>query len=281
MSKFAISIVFVICTAVASAAVADTNVVAKVEKRQQTVVANVGAVSSAGVTTIDTVIKAELKDAARDAKAEYKDRYEELKGVHDRFMNQLSNSLWVISALVTLLGVVVPIVGMVLERRSTKAVVAREILRYHNALEDVRKTSMDLKKSQAKSSMNLMKFVWVEFLHVITVGGYNNCDRDRDIAQPIYRIVEALTFTYKLGDDQVLKECVADVAEIVGRYQEVVKDKKDLDNIFKGFIANHGICIGSFDAHDLIKTIGKTPTLVTVLKFLNEFGIKMFGEVDG
>ena len=275
-----ISIVFAICTAAVLTAVADTNTVVMAAARcSQT------ALACAGVPVSDAVVsrelKAELKDAVAAAEAQYKDRYKELKDAHDRFMSQLTISLGIITGLVGLLGVVVPIVGMVLERRSTKAVVEREILKYQQTLEDARKTIMDLKEAQAKSSMNLMKFVWVEFLHVITAGGYDNRDRDHDIAQPIYRIVEALVFAYKLGDDKVLKECVSNVAKIVGCYEKVVNDKKGLDNSFKEFIRNHMICADSFDFYNLAMSIGKSETQEKVVKFLNEFGIKTFGEACG
>lgn len=282
MLKSMISILFIICTAVASVAVADTNVAAKVERRQQAVVANVGVVSSTGEATIDKAIRAGLKEAARDAKVEYKDRYKDLKDAHDRFVSQLSNSLWVISALVTLLGVVVPIVGMIFERRGTKAVVEREILKYHNAMEDVRKTSMELKKAQAKSSLNMMKFVWVEFLHVITAGGYDKRDHGRDIAQPIYRMVEALTFANQLGDEKFLKMCVRDVVQVIDRYRDVLNGKDDLEEKFKAFMKEHRICTESADFYDLAQTMaGNNTSLEKVLKFLNEFGITMFGEVGG
>lgn len=264
--------------AVNFAATADTNAVVAAEKCTQ------ADTPSAGVLVSDAAIsrelKTEVKEAATAAGAQYKDRYKELKDAYDRFMAQLTISLWVITGLVGLLGVVVPIVGMALERRSTKAVVEREILKYQQALEDARKTILDLKEAQAKSSMNLMKFVWVEFLHVITAGGYDNRDRDHDIAHPIYRIVEALVFAYKLGDDKVLKECVSNVAKIVGLYEDVIKDKKGLDNVFKGYVKDHGICADSFDFYDLAMSMGKSATQEKVVKFLNEFGIKMFGEVS-
>ena len=263
--------------AVNFAGIADTNtvVMAAAKCPQATSVDERVLVSDVAVSR---ELKAEVKDAATAAEAQYKDRYKELKDAHDRFMSQLTISLWVITVLVCLLGVVVPIVGMALERRSTKAVVEREILKYQQALEDARKTIMDLKEAQAKSSMNLMKFVWVEFLHVITAGGYDNSDRDHDIAHPIYRIVEALVFAYKLGDDKVLKECVSNVAKIVGLYEDVIKDKKDLDNVFKEYVKDHGICADSFDFYDLAMSMGKSATQEKVVKFLNEFGIKMFGE---
>ena len=272
-----VAIASVIGTAAIFAVEADSNVVVATEKCAQTTPACMGVPVSD--TAVSRELKAEVKEAVTAAaEAQYEKRYDDLVGAHDRFMSQLTISLWVITGLVCLLGVVVPIVGMALERRSTKAVVEREILKYQQALEDARKTIMDLKEAQAKSSMNLMKFVWVEFLHVITAGGYDNSDRDHDIAHPIYRIVEALVFAYKLGDDKVLKECVSNVAKIVGLYEDVIKDKKDLDNVFKEYVKDHGICADSFDFYDLAMSMGKSATQEKVVKFLNEFGIKMFGE---
>jgi len=221
---------------------------------------------------------------------------------YDQLSSELSRWFAMFAVLGTIFGLVLPIGGYLLQMREIyrkgkeigdridknvqeyKGKIVdfeRKIDEDRNSLSDVRTIGQELRKTQAKSSLNMMKFVWVEFLHVITSGGYDNRDRDRDIAQPIYRIVEALVFAYKLGDDKVLKDCVADVAKIVGRYQKAVKDKTDLDNRFQEFITSYRICTDSFDAYDLIKTIGKTPTLVTVLKFLNGFGITMFGEVDG
>lgn len=264
--------------AVNFAAIADTNAVVAAEKCTQSATPSAGALVTD--TAVSRKLKAEVKEAATAAEAQYEKRYKELKTAHDDFMSQLTISLWVITGLVALLGVVVPIVGMVLERRSTKAVVEREILKYQQALENARKTIMDLKEAQVKSSMNLMKFVWVEFLHVITAGGYDNRDHDHDIVQPIYRIVEALGFAYKLGDDKVLKECVSDIAKIVGLYEDVIKDKKGLDNAFKEYVKDHRICAASFDFYDLAMSIGKSATQEKVVKFLNEFGIKKFGEVS-
>ena len=277
MMRLFVAIASVIGTAAIFAVEADSNVVVATEKCAQTTPACMGVPVSD--TAVSRELKAEVKEAVTAAaEAQYEKRYDDLVGAHDRFMSQLTISLWVITGLVCLLGVVVPIVGMALERRSTKAVVEREILKYQQALEDARKTIMDLKEAQAKSSMNLMKFVWVEFLHVITAGGYDNSDRDHDIAHPIYRIVEALVFAYKLGDDKVLKECVSNVAKIVGLYEDVIKDKKDLDNVFKEYVKDHGICADSFDFYDLAMSMGKSATQEKVVKFLNEFGIKMFGE---
>lgn len=278
LNRITVILLALIVSTVTFAAGADTNVSATAEKCTQS------ATPSAGMFVTDAAVsrelKAEVKEAATAAEAQYEKRYGELEKAHGRFMAQLTISLWVITGLVGLLGVVVPIVGMALERRSTKAVVEREILKYQQALEDARKTILDLKEAQAKSSMNLMKFVWVEFLHVITAGGYDNRDRDHDIAHPIYRIVEALVFAYKLGDDKVLKECVSNVAKIVGLYEDVIKDKKGLDNVFKEYVKDHGICADSFDFYDLAMSMGKSATQEKVVKFLNEFGIKMFGEVS-
>ena len=266
MGKIRTILMALAVSAVTFAAVAGTNAVIATEKCQSASSASVVAVS--GDVAFDRAVRAELKAAASDAKEEYEKRYKELKTAHDDFMLQLNISLGIIAVLVAIFGAVFP---MFYQWR-----ISNDLKEYHRTLEGIYKTGSDLKKSQALSSVTMMKFVWVEFLHSVTLGSVT----DRDIAQPIYRITETLKRVYELGDSQFLCECIDDIAQIARLYDEVVGGKKGEDANFKKFIKEHRICTESKGGHDLrISEAGKMDTLKPVLKFLNEFGITMFGKL--
>ncbi len=268
-----ILIVFAV-TAVNFAVVADTNaVVATAEKCPPVASVNVVTMAPVGDTAFDRAVRAELKAAVNDAKEEYKDRYEELKTAHDRFMLQLNISLWVISGLVALLGVVVPLLSVWREKKMMK-----EVRNLKRRLGELLKSDSQFQRMQAKHSSSTMKLEWVKFLHIVQSGNA----KDRDIVLPLYRTVETLVLANKLGDTQFLDECVKDAAHSVSVYGEALKDKSDLDKSFKDFVREKSICTDSINFNYLAETLGgKTPSLKAVLKFMNEFGITMFGEVDG
>ena len=95
MLKSMTTIVFAIGTAAVLAAVADTNaVVATGDKRQPAVSANVVTVAPVGDTAFDRAVRAELKEAAREAKEEYKTSHQVNKmiGMGDRKLKSKSKS---------------------------------------------------------------------------------------------------------------------------------------------------------------------------------------------
>ena len=276
MLKSAIIIVFVFCTVAVFAAVADTNVVTKsgeiatFGKCQQTAAANVGTMTCVVPVAASVELKAELKEAIVDAKAEYKDRYDELKGAHDRFMDQLNISLWVITALIALCSVVVPIIGFVLQWRSVKKTDEER-----RKFEKLNETNLELRRSRIASSMIMMHFTWTEFFNANKNGQVKN----GEILLPLYRMIEPLLLANKLGEVQLLNDCLEGIAEIVGKYAEKVGPMDDVR--FKEFIRQNRYFADALPCN-LAETLGgKTGSLVTVLKFLKEFGITMFGEVDG
>lgn len=264
------TIVFVICTAVSLAVMADTNaVVATAKKRQPAASASVVAVASVKDTAFERAINAELKAATREAKKEYKVRYNELKAAHDGFMSQLNTSLWVITSLIALCGVVVPIIGFVLQWRSVNKTDEER-----RKLEKLNETSLELRRSRLASSMIMMHFAWSEFFNANTNGQAKNSE----ILLPLYRTVEPLLLAYKLGDVQLLNDCVKSIVVKVGQYAEKVGPEDDVR--FKEFIRQNRYFADTLPC-DLAKTLGgKTASLVSILQFFNKFGITMFGEAS-
>ena len=259
-------------------AVADTNVAAKVEKPQQAVAANVGVVSSAGMATIDTVIRAELKEAACEAKAEYKDRYDELKVAHDRFMGRVSIWVAILSIVATILGIAAAIIGIgapILQRKDKQ-----EIDEAKKRLDELEEIATRSKMRRGKDSLAMMKFVWAEFLAQMQ-GGNSNVN-GREIVHPLYRVVEVLWQACEIGDAHFLNESVHEAAKAIEGYGLIAPPGSSTDDLFKAFVKKHRILVDSSSFYNLENSIScKTHSLKTVLKFLNEFGIKMFGEVDG
>ena len=268
-----ILIVFAV-TAVNFAVVADTNaVVATAEKCQPAASVNVVTVAPVGDTAFDRAVRAELKAAVNDAKEEYKDRYEELKTAHDRFMCQVAILVTILGIVVTVVGFAVPIISYIKHKDLTE-----EIQNTKRRLEELADFDRQFRRMQAKQSSSTMKFEWVEFLHIVQSGNA----KDRDIVLPLYRTVEALVLANKIDDCRFLDECINEVANIISVYREAIKDNCDLDKAFKNFVREKRICTDSINFNYLAETLGgKTPSLKTVLKFMNEFGITMFGEVCG
>ena len=255
--------------AVSFAAESDTNVVVATAEKCQSA-ASVSAVAVSGEAVFERAVRAELKVAANDAKAEYKARYEELEKAHDNFMSQLNTSLWVITSLIALCGVVVPIIGFVLQWRSVNKTDEER-----KKLEKFNETSLELRRSRIAASMIMMHFTWSEFFNTVKNGQAKN----GEILLPLYRMIEPLLFASKLGEVQLLNDCVKSIAVMVGQYAERVGSGDDVR--FKEFIKQNRYFADASPCN-LEKTLGgKTETLICILKFFNDFGITMFGEVDG
>ena len=247
------------------AAVADTNVVTKSGKCQQTVAANMGVVSPTGAATIDMAIRAELKEAAREVEAEYWKRYKELKDAHECF-------LWWVSILVTLLGIAAAIVGIgapILQWKYKK-----EIDKAKQRLDELEEIATRSKMRRGKDSLAMMKFVWSEFLAQIRGDNVNG----REIVHPLYRVVEVLWQACEIGDAHFLNESVNAAVEVIEGYRLIAPSGSSTDNLFKAFVKRNRILVDSSNFYDPVKTMdAKGPSLEKVLKFMNEFGITMFG----
>ena len=262
-----VAIASVIGTAAIFAVEADTNVVVATEKCTQTTPACMGVpVSDAAVAR---ELKAEVKEAATAAEAQYEKRYDELVKVHDRFMVHLDISLWVITSLIALCGVAAPIIGFVLQWKSVnKTDAARK------KLEKLNETSLELIRSRIASSMIMMHFTWSEFFNL----NKNGQAKNGEILLLLYRTIEPLLLANKLGDVQLLNDCVKSIAVKVGQYTEKVGPEDDVR--FKEFIRNKRYFADTLP-RDLSKTLGgKTESLINILQFFNKFGITMFGDVS-
>ena len=152
------TIVFAICTAVSFAAVADTNVIVATEKCQP--VASANAIAASGDAVFERAVKAELKAAANDAKAEYEKRYEALERSHDRFMLQLNISLGIIAALVTIFGAVLPII---MQWRAAAEINRKEEeidKRIDDSVLECRNVASRVKESTKEETDQVLQVVW-------------------------------------------------------------------------------------------------------------------------
>lgn len=269
MSRFkSILIVLIVLTA-AFAALADTNaVVATADKRQPAVSANVVTMAPVGDTAFDRVVKAELKAAANDAKEEYKDRYKELKNAHGRFIDRVSILVTILAIAAGFMGIGTPILERNFRKKMDKA---------RKRIDELEKFETQFTKNRARDSLAMMKFVWVEFLVKMKGGNIGG----REIAHPLYRAAEVLWQAYEIGDVHFVAETVKTIARVIKVYWRIAPSGSATDIIFKTFVKKNRILIDSPNFYNLENKMGKTLSLDTVLKFMNEFGITMFGEVCG
>ena len=261
-------LIALVVAAVNFAAIADTNaVVATAKKCPQTTLACVGVPVSD--TAVSMELKAEVKEAATAAEAQYEKRYDELVKVHDRFMVHLDISLWVITSLIALCGVAAPIIGFVLQWKSVNKTDEER-----KKLEELNETSLELRRSRIASSMIMMHFTWSEFFDI----NKNGQAKNGEILLPLYRMIELLVLANKLGDVKLLNDCVKSITARVVQYNDKVGPEDDLR--FKEFIRKQQYFADALPC-DLSKTLGgKTKSLVRILQFFNKFGITMFGVVS-
>ena len=255
--------------AVNFAATADTNAVVAAEKCTQ------ADTPSAGVLVTDAAIlrelKAEVKEAATAAaEAQYKDRYKELKDAHDRFMAW--TNIWI-----GLLGIAAAIIGIggpVLQWKYKG-----DIDKTKQRLDELEKNAMQFTMRRAKDSLAMMRFGWVEFLDKMQ--GCNGNVNGREIVHPLYRLAEVLWQACEIGDAHFLNESVNAIVKVIGWYRRVAPTGSAADNLFKTYVKKNRILTDSSNSYNLVQSMnGETPSSRTVLEFLNEFGIKRFGEVS-
>ena len=266
--RITIALVSVICTTAVFAAGADTNVSAAAEKCAQP------ATPSAGVFVTDAAVsrelKVEVKEAVADAKAEYEKRYEELEKAHGRFMAWAN--IWI-----GLLGIAAAIIGIggpVLQWKYKG-----DIDKTKQRLDELEKNAMQFTIRRAKDSRAMMRFVWAEFLDQMQ--GCNGNVNGREIVHPLSRVAEVLWQSCEIGDAHFLNESVDEIVKVIGGYRLGAPAGGNADNLFKTYVKKNRILTDSSNYCNLVHAMnGETPSLRTVLEFLNEFGIKMFGEVS-
>lgn len=216
--RLLIAIASVIGTAAVLAAAADSNVVvATTEKCPQ--------IASAGVPVSDAAIsrelKAEVKEAAAAAEAQYEKRYDELVKAHDRFMSQLNISLGILAALVTIFGAVLPIVMTIVEHCK-----ARAMLRW--ARDRIGREIVEARDSK-KRAIQIIRKDSVEALHMCLTQGmlyYNHTSKDEesknDAAMALLSIVlcfyKTIDVAVRTGDETIVRKQIRGFKNFADRW---------------------------------------------------------------
>lgn len=205
---------------------------------------------------------AELKSALAQLTVEYREQYGELKCVHDKFMMH-------VTILVTIVSLIIPLLSW-LEKREFQ----KEFETTKSRLREAQESDRELKKSEARGCLATAKFTWTLLLHEMARGsvqGYR-------IAEPLYRICNALTQASLVKDKQIMRDCVNSVTKTIAAYNEVVKLHEGQHEAFKSFVIEHRFLVDSAvcDLSWFLQT--KTKEKEILLRFFNDFGIKMFGE---
>jgi len=267
MGKIRTILMALAVSAMSLATMADTNaVVATAEKCPQATSAIESELVSDAVVSRE--LKAELKEAVVAAEAQYKDRYKELKDAHDRFVNWAN--VWI-----GLLGIAAAAMGI-----GSPILQWKYINKTKQRLDELEKIATQFTMRRAKDSLAMMRFVWAEFLAHVQ-GGNSNVN-GREIVHPLYRVAEVLWQACEIGDAHFLNESVNTIVNVIAAYRLVAPVGGTADNLFKTYVKKNRILTDSSDFHDLAHAMnGVSPSLQTVLKFMNEFGITMFGEVNG
>ena len=265
-----LTLFFAICVAVSVAAVADTNaVVATAEKCQPATSASV--VAASGDTAFDRAVKAELKAAAHEAKEEYEKRYKELKDAHSRFVTWANIWIGLLGISAATIGIGTPILQWKYKEDIDKS---------KQRLDKLETIATQFTMRRAKDSLAMMRFVWADFL--AQMQGGNSSVNGREIVHPLYRVAEVLWQACEIGDAHFLNESVTAVVTVIKGYRRVAPSGSVADNSFKTYAKRNKILTDSSNFHDLAHAMkGVSPSLRTVLTFMNEFGITMFGEVCG
>lgn len=248
------------------AAVAGTNAVVATEKCQSASSASVVAVS--GDVAFDRAVRAELKAAASDAKEEYEKRYKELKDAHGMFMAWAS--IWI-----GLLGIAAAAMGI-----GSPILQWKYINKTKQRLDGLEKIATQFTMRRAKDSLAMMRFVWTEFLDQMQ--GCSGNVHGREIVHPLYRVAEVLWQACEIGDAHFLNESVNTIVNVIAAYRLVTPTGSAADNLFKTYVKKNRILTDSSNSYNLVQAMnGETPSSRTVLEFMNEFGITMFGEACG
>lgn len=214
-----ISLAFVVAT-VNLAAVAGTNAaVMAAAKCPQATSANAGVLVSD--TAVSRELKAEVKEAATAAEAQYKDRYKELKDAHDRFMSQLNISLAILAALVTIFGAVLPFVMTIVEHNK-----ARAMLRW--ARDRIGREIVEARDSK-KRAIQIIRKDSVEALHMCLTQAmlyYNHTSKDEesknDAAMALMSIVlcfyKTIDVAVRTGDETIVRKQIQGFKKFADRW---------------------------------------------------------------
>lgn len=251
-------------------AVADTNaVVATAKKCPQPTLAGVGVPVSD--TAVSRELKAELKEAATAAEAQYKDRYKELKDAHGMFMAWASIWIGLLGIAAAAMGIGAPILQWKYKGDIDKA---------KRRIDNLEKIATQFTMRRAKDSLAMMRFVWTEFM--AQMQSCNGNVNGREIVHPLYSMAEVLWQACEIGDAHFLNESVNAVVKVIDGYSLVAPAGGAADNLFKTYVKKNRILIGSSSSYNLVHAMkGETPSLRMVLEFLKDFGITMFGEACG
>ena len=268
MSRIRTILIAFVGSAVNFAAVADTNTVSAVsEKCPQ--FASAGAGVPVSDEAISRELKAEVKEAAAAAKAEYKGRYDGLKDAHDRFMCR-------VSVLVTLLGIAAAIIGIGAPIMQWIYTAYKD--KTKQRLDELEKIATQFTMRRAKDSLAMMRFVWTDFL--VQMQGCSGNVNGREIVHPLYRAAEVLWQACEIGDAHFLNESVNAIVKVIAAYRGVAPAGSTANNLLKTYVKKNRILTDSSNTYNIVNVMnGETPSVRTVLEFLNEFGITMFGEV--
>lgn len=218
--RITIALVSVICTVAFFAAVADTNTVAAVRGKCPQI-ASAGAAALASDAAVSRELKAEVTEAATAARAEYKDRYDELVRAHDRFLTQLNISLAILAALVTIFGAVLPIVMTFLEHCKAKA-----LMRW--ARDRIGREIVEARDSK-KRAIQIIRKDSVEALHMCLLQGmlyYNHTSKDdeskHDAAMALMSIVlcfyKTVDVAVRTGDETIVRKQIRGFEQFSDRW---------------------------------------------------------------
>lgn len=264
-----ISLAFVVAT-VNLAAVAGTNAaVMAAAKCPQAISVNERVLVSD--TAVSRELKAELKEYVVAAEAVYEKRYRDLKVAHDDFMCH-------VSVLVAILGIAAATIGIggpILQWKYKG-----DIDKTKRRIDNLEKIATQFTMRRAKDSLAMMRFVWTEFL--AQMQSCNGNVNGREIVHPLYRVAEVLWQACEIGDAHFLNESVNAIVKVIEGFRLVAQAGSTADNLFKTYVKKNRILTDSSNSYNLVQAMnGETPSSQTVLEFMNEFGITMFGEVRG
>lgn len=221
---------------------------------------------------------AELKEEIVAVKAEYKDRWKELKDVHDQFMTRVSTLVSILGIAVAIVGVFATVLTIVFGIKHGNVIreLRAKVESSYVRLEEIEKSYAHLRRKHAVESRMSMRFAWVEFLHAIRCGNIIG----REITHPLYRAANTLELSSLVNDNEFLNASIIEVSKVIDVYRRAVATRPGVHGKFVSFVRSKRILADSSHFINLVKIFGgKTESLQTVLKFFNEFGIKMFGEV--
>ena len=220
----------------------------------------------------------ELKAAISQLTSAYCEQYGELKCVHDKFMMHVTILVTILGIAIAIVGVAVTVLTIVFGIKNRRVIheLCEKVESSYVRLTEVEKSYSQLRKRYAAESRTSMRFAWVEFLAAIKRGSLNG----REIVAPLYHSANTLELSGQVKDNDFLNASINDVSKVIDVYRRVVATRPGVHGKFVSLVRRKGILANSSHFVNLVKTLGgKTESLETVLKFMNEFGIKMFGEV--